>query len=715
MFTDLVGSVALQQRLGTEAYMRYVERHDELFQQCLALAGNSRILNETGDGFLVRFDDPAEAVNTALRLQHRFHSETWESERIRVRIGLHLGVVTEMDERIRGEKRAVGMPINLTARIMDLAGGGQILMTRAVYEEARNYVRQHPVMSEDATHASLPPLRWMSHGFYEFKGNPEPVEVFEAGAEGIGLLEAPPASAKATPFSDRAAAAGSAPDAPIPFETLEQSDVYLGFSPIDNQPIEPAKEGWVSQFHRNLEIRLQQLSGEPLRIWRGNWRADQDEPDERVVRRLPALRAMVSVVSPPFLKSQRCKREVEAFLQDPASSRQVLPERVLRLVKAVKRPVPSSEAPHPLDVVLGEGSGVDFFDRDPETGKVREFENAFGERARQRYQERIYDLAHELCSVLQNASEPGQDGAQRGRRIFLALATYELRDAYDSIRRVLLEKGHTVLPDRPLPMEAAALEHDVRACLQECDLAIHLLGSSYGTIPENADRSVAELQNQIAGAEARARGFPRLVWIPRQVDVRDERQHRFLNQLQEELTDQGVDIVQGTVSLFKEILARRLNPAPAGGDPAASSKAGVRRVYLICDNDDEPAVELLEDYFFEQGLEVSLPDFEADQDEISRNHRDNLVECDAVLVYFGSARKAWVETKLRDVLKANGYGRSQPLRHQAVYVAPPHDHRKERFRTHSALVLRQPGERFVPTPELDEFIRSIALGAPSNA
>jgi hypothetical protein len=50
MFTDLVGSVALQQRLGTAAYMRYVGRHDEIFQQCLARVGDARVLNESGMG-----------------------------------------------------------------------------------------------------------------------------------------------------------------------------------------------------------------------------------------------------------------------------------------------------------------------------------------------------------------------------------------------------------------------------------------------------------------------------------------------------------------------------------------------------------------------------------------------------------------------------------------------------------------------------------------
>ena len=193
MFTDLVGSVALQQRLGTEAYMRYVARHDEVLQACLGEVPDAKILNETGDGFLVQFNDPADAVNTALRIQYQLHREMAQDERISVRIGLHMGVITEMDERIRGEKRAVGMPINLTARIMDLAEGSQILMTRAVYEDARHYVREHPaVLGGEGL-----PLQWRPHGLYIFKGNPEPMEIFEVGVEGVAPMTAPESSAKA--------------------------------------------------------------------------------------------------------------------------------------------------------------------------------------------------------------------------------------------------------------------------------------------------------------------------------------------------------------------------------------------------------------------------------------------------------------------------------------------------------------------------------------
>ena len=162
--------------------MRLVPRHDAIFKVSLEKCLDAVILNETGDGFLVRFDDPSDAVNTALALQYRVHHEPIEGERIRLRIGLHLGVVTEMEEKIRGERRAVGMPINLTARLMDLAVGGQILMTRAVYDDARNYVRKYPSIEGEPVSLEL---IWQSHGDYRFKGHPEPLEIFEVGGKGL--------------------------------------------------------------------------------------------------------------------------------------------------------------------------------------------------------------------------------------------------------------------------------------------------------------------------------------------------------------------------------------------------------------------------------------------------------------------------------------------------------------------------------------------------
>jgi hypothetical protein len=134
--------------------------------------------------------------------------------------------------------------------------------------------------------------------------------------------------------------------------------------------------------------------------------------------------------------------------------------------------------------------------------------------------------------------------------------------------------------------------------------------------------------------------------------------------------------------------------AKAAASPNPATTSGIPRVYLICDRQDEGAVESVEDFFFGQGIEVSVPEFEQDEAAIGRIHWQNLEDCDAVLIYFGAGGKAWVDIKVRDLLKAIGYRKGRPIELQAVYVAPPFDRRKERFKSLSAETIRQEGERF---------------------
>jgi hypothetical protein len=50
-------------------------------------------------------------------------------------------------------------------------------------------------------------------------------------------------------------------------------------------------------------------------------------------------------------------------------------------------------------------------------------------------------------------------------------------------------------------------------------------------------------------------------------------------------------------------------------------------------------------------------------------------------------RRTWVETKLRDLLKAPGFGRTMPFSVKAVYATPGGDFQKQRFKTHLADVI----------------------------
>jgi len=201
----------------------------------------------------------------------------------------------------------------------------------------------------------------------------------------------------------------------------------------------------------------------------------------------------------------------------------------------------------------------------------------------------------------------------------------------------------------------------------------------------------------------------RLIWLAGGGEIADERQRAFVRRVQEDPTlHQRAEVIEGNLNLLKKELIRRLSPPEEKPNAAAPAKAanGAPKLYLICDPKDEPRVEPLEDFLFDQGLEVSLPAFDGADADAAALHQDNLRSCDAVLVYYGEAPKAWVDIKLRDLLKAAGYGRERPIAAQAVYIAPPFDHRKERYRSHQASVIRQTDELALGS-ELDAFVSQV--------
>ena len=59
-----------------------------------------------------------------------------------------------------------------------------------------------------------------------------------------------------------------------------------------------------------------------------------------------------------------------------------------------------------------------------------------------------------------------------------------------------------------------------------------------------------------------------------------------------------------------------------------------------------------------------------------------------------------------NLMKAPGYGRENPFTAKTVYLAPPMDRRKQRYRTHSADVVVQEGDEFNPGL-IESFISTI--------
>lgn len=192
LVTDIVDSVPMKRRLGDESFLRLLTRHNDCFRDTLATDANGgQIIKNTGDGFLSRFDTPADAVRFALAFQAALHREPWPGEPVRVRIAIHSGMAMEMTDS-PGLADVSGLTVDLAARLNKLALPGQVLLTQQCFNDARQYVREHPSRGEAGP---TPTLHWLAHGPYIFKGaEDEAIEVFEVGASGFAPLKPPPDS-----------------------------------------------------------------------------------------------------------------------------------------------------------------------------------------------------------------------------------------------------------------------------------------------------------------------------------------------------------------------------------------------------------------------------------------------------------------------------------------------------------------------------------------
>lgn len=159
LFSDIEGSTRLWEA-HPQAMEAALRRHDAILREAFEAHGGY-IFKTVGDAFYGAFQTPAQAVAAALQSQNMLADEPWSEEigRLRVRMALHAGSADERD----GDY--FGPPLNRVARLLSAGHGGQVLLTAAAAELARDRL---------PSGVSLIDL-----GFHRLKDLPQPETVFQ--------------------------------------------------------------------------------------------------------------------------------------------------------------------------------------------------------------------------------------------------------------------------------------------------------------------------------------------------------------------------------------------------------------------------------------------------------------------------------------------------------------------------------------------------------
>ncbi len=149
------------------------------------------VINEDEGCFLISATAPSLAVALALRLQEAA-SRHQAAEVLSVRMALHLGEVTESLDEETGDPSLSGYAVSVAAAMRDLAVPGQILISEAIFNNARPVLKKHPSHGTGSRKEPAEiPLQWPAHGRYHFQNLDDTVSVFEVGIEGRAPLTPP--------------------------------------------------------------------------------------------------------------------------------------------------------------------------------------------------------------------------------------------------------------------------------------------------------------------------------------------------------------------------------------------------------------------------------------------------------------------------------------------------------------------------------------------
>jgi hypothetical protein len=483
-----------------------------------------------------------------------------------------------------------------------------------------------------------------------------------------------------------------------------ENDVFISYSHIDNEPLSDDQIGWIDNFHKNLERRLAQVLGVQPQVWRDPKLKGNDYFDETIVQQFPKVAILLSVFSPRYVKSDWCLKELQEFCSAAERKEGLRVETKSRIFKVVKTPVERSAFPPEVQSLLG----YEFY-RIDETGKPREFRQEVKPEVDLNYWNKLDDLVYDVQALLKSIKvlRGGTEVPAGTCCVYLAQTTSDLSIERDKIRREL-EQNYTILPDQELPVDAQELQKAIRRYLQCSKLSVHIMGSLYGMIPEKETRSIGELQNILAAERSTDPEFARLIWMPKGLEPREDRQKEYIQKLQyDQEALKGAEFLQTSLEELKAIIYDKLKPSHKT-DAVTADSPGPQTIYLMCDERDFDATKSLEEYLFKAGFDILLPAFEGEAEDVQKAHQVNLLRCDAALIYYGLASDSWLTVKISDLQKMFGYGRSKPLRAKAIYICPPDTKQKQRLQTRDMLLIRCP-DIFTPSV-LDEFLEQLRNG-----
>jgi hypothetical protein len=413
----------------------------------------------------------------------------------------------------------------------------------------------------------------------------------------------------------------------------DKPDLFISYAHVDDEPDAafPDRPGWVTTLVRCLEKRLAKKLGrvDSYDIWRDAKLAGHTDLTPDILGRLRDAATLLVVLSPAYLASGWCRRELEAFYQ--ANRKSKAAGRIF--VVEFDRVDADRRFPELADL-----KGYRFWVENPDTRNPETLGYPIVREKDEEYHKRLNDLCIELVRQLDSLRQHGRAALEsdavpdRDTRphVYLAEVTEDLDTRRDNVSRYLDQAGFRVLPDaEPSRHDQEAYRAAVDADLARSVVFIQLLSETPGRRFKGSELSYVALQHE----RAISAGIPVLQWRRRALDTHSEEIREDHRQRLNGATVVATDLSEFN-SLVVETVKKLTRPAPVREEPTFVDSD--KLVFVDAEETDLEAARVIVGFLEMQGI-GALPPVRGTVPEATRAAlKTRMLACDGMVLVHGN-------------------------------------------------------------------------------
>jgi hypothetical protein len=496
-------------------------------------------------------------------------------------------------------------------------------------------------------------------------------------------------------------------------------DIFISYAHVDNTEFRGQTDGWIEQFYKNLNLLLAKRLGrmDMVKIWWDNKKLDGSILfDESIQEGIKRSAIMICLMSPGYIASEYCKKELELFYKKAQTETVGLKVGGRsRILNVLLNNISFDEWPRELsgttgfpfhDAVEGEDYG------DPLDTGTRRFRN------------QLRDLRDAIVKLMNDfpKEEPPllieEDLKEKDKEERFTIYIGEVADTLRIVRKrtitELEKKGYTIVTGIPPPYEAEPHEKKVKEELEKAELSVHLLDQypgkeMMGTQDVWYSQTQTELGLQIAK--------PKLIWVPAEVDlskIEDEKYKMFLQRLEEDKqTSRSFEYIRGEKSILARQIADFAEQLKLQQQQLRQAAKGKIAVLLDTHfNDQAYAWDLCKTL-----LENEIQPFINPQEDDPRKNNDMLAarirQVNKLIFLYGKVSKDWVLERMIAALQTI-ITNNLPVDHFFIFLVPPHKEPNDISLKQKLLkvnVINNSDNAYISTDTLQQLLRNLKTQA----